>query len=162
MKCLNNQALGEFIIEKLDVYNEEHLFALSEFRDKIALDMCYDVMNDVDMIKTKNFQNENCYLIKNEDGYFCYLCISVGLDTEKELSYIIKESSRKKGLATTILNSISNLLLIEDIDTTSVILSVKPNNIPGIKLATKCGFIEDNTYGKNHRTYKKQLAVKRN
>lgn len=162
MELLSNIAFSDFIIEKLDIDNEDHLLALNYFRDKDALDMCYDVMYDVCTIKTKNLKTEHYYLIKNEDGYFCYLCISNVLDTEKELSYIIKEPVRKKGLATTVLTSVSNLLLAEDIDTTSIILSVKPNNIPGIKLATKCGFIEDKTYSKNYHTYKKQLGVKRN
>lgn len=147
----------EFCLEALDILNEGHIDVMEKFRDKVAVDMCYDVMVDVERTKEQLCQCEDYYLIKNSNGYFGYLCISDRFSGEKELSYIIQENLRQKGLGTVVLNTISKYLLEEDVDTSSVILDIKTNNVSGIKLAVKCGFIEVESQDRDYVTYEKRF-----
>ena len=70
-----------FKLESLDVWNEEHVSILKEFRDDDALDMCYDVLVNIERERSRLLQDDNLYLAKNDEGYFGYLCItnSVGV-----------------------------------------------------------------------------------
>lgn len=148
---------NEFCLEALDIFNEGQIDVMQKFRDKVALIMCYDVMVDVERTKEQLCQCEDYYLIKNSEGYFGYLCIFDRFDGEKELSYIIQENLRQKGLGTVVLNTISKYLLEEDVDTSSVILDIKINNVSGIKLATKCGFVQVESQDKDYVVYEKKI-----
>lgn len=150
-------SFDDFELESLDVLNEEHVSILSGFRDDDALDMCYDVFSDVEPSR-EGSSDENLYLVKNNDNYFGYLCITNSIDGNRELAYIIQEDVRKRGLGTILLTSVSDFLLNEDINTSSLFLQVKHNNVGGIKLATKCGFAEiiPSRYD-DYDTYQKKL-----
>lgn len=150
----------DFLLEKLDISNEKHISVLSKFRDKAAIDMCYDVFSDVESNR-EGLSDENLYLVKNNDNYFGYLCITNSIDGNRELAYIIQEDVRKGGLGTILLTSVSDFLLNEDINTSNLFLQVKHNNVGGIKLATKCGFAEviPSRYD-DYDTYQKKLKNK--
>lgn len=150
-----------FCLEKLDVWNEEHVSILKEFRDDDALDMCYDVLVDIELGREYSSQDDNLYLAKNSDGYFGYLCITNSIDGNRELAYIVQDKVRRKGLGTIMLNTVSNFLLDEDVNTSNIFLQISPNNDAGIKLATKCGFLEVIPSRYDHYdTYEKKLVNK--
>lgn len=148
----------DFSLEKVDVWNEEQVLLLRKFRDAHALEMCYDVLFDVEAGRNYSSQDDNLYFVKNSDGYFGYLCITNSIDGNRELAYIIEESVRKSGLGTILLTSVSDFLLNEDVNTFTLFLQVKRDNIGGIKLATKCGFVESVPSRYDHYdTYQKKL-----
>lgn len=154
-----NLSFDNFELEALDVLNDRHVEILNTFRDKTALEMCYDVMTDVrDEMVYKCCQGT--FLAKNDEGYFGYVYISDNYEGQREMAYIIQENVRKKGLGTIMVTSISDFLLSSDL-ANSVYLFVRPDNVAGIKLATKCGFIRGEEVDNPYNMYSKRLIVKR-
>ena len=86
---------NEFYLEALDIFNEGHIDVMQKFRDKVALDMCYDVMVDVERTKEQLCQCEDYYLIKNGNCYFGYLCISDRFYGEKTFIYYSRKFKTK-------------------------------------------------------------------
>lgn len=150
-------SFGNFKLEKLDVWNEEHIEFLRELRDEQAVEMCHDVMDIVMTEKELKYCCRNLFLATNEDGYFGYMYISNDIEGERELAYIIQEKVRGKGLGTILVTSVSDFLL-ESYLAYSLKLCVRPDNEAGIKLATRCGFMRMDEENEEFDVYSKCLV----
>ena len=129
--------LGDITLEKLDITNDKHLKTMEDMRDYTAMEMCYDVLLDVNAAALG--KEENSFLVKNEEGYFGYVNISDDKDGDRILCYIVQEKLRGMGLGKIMLTSVSDYLINNGI-ASSVRLYINKKNSAGAGLAVSCGF----------------------
>lgn len=137
-----NLPLGNVTLEKMDIANDQHMKVMQTMRDSKAVEMCYDVMTDINAVKRGNLEG-NHFLVKDDKQYFGYMYISDDYDGERILAYIVEQKVRGKGFGKIMLSSVSDYLF--DLCNTDVIkLYINKRNLVGIRLAMSCGFEKTN------------------
>lgn len=134
--------LGEINLIKFNPNKGKHMKVVESLRDKTAVDMCYDVYQDVDALKKDTLMG-NPYLVKKNDDFIGYMYISDEFDGERILAYIIDKKLRGKGLGKVMLTSVGDYLF-EHCGTSTIKLYINKNNTQGINLALRCGFYRTN------------------
>lgn len=134
--------LGKITLEKVNLHSDCHIKAIDMMRDKTAIDMCYDINEDIYAEKLdRSFGNP--FLVKQDSQYVGYMYVSDEYDGERILAYIVEESVRGKGLGKIMLTSVSDYLF-KYCDTSSLKLYINKENIASINLAVSCGFNKTN------------------
>lgn len=130
--------LENMTLIKFNVYDDKHMNILEEFRDPLAMAMCYDVR--VDLERSYVNDQKNIFLVKNDaDDYFGYMRISEDMDGERILCYIVQEKFRGKGLGKVMLANVSDYLLDSNL-ASSLKLYINKSNYISANLAMQCGF----------------------
>ena len=130
--------LGKIALEKVNLHSDCHIKAIDTMRDKTAIDMCYDIYEDIAAEKRgQSFGNP--FFVKQDSKYVGYMYVSDQYDGERILAYIVEESVRGKGLGKVMLTSVSDYLF-KCCDTTSLKLYINNKNQASINLAVGCGF----------------------
>ena len=132
---VNKIPLGKITLEKVNLHRNCHIKALDSMRDKTAVDMCYDVYEDMKQDQLYG----NSFLVKGDSQYIGYMYVSDMYDGERILAYIVNEKLRGKGLGKVMLTSVSEYLF-KCADTKILKLYVNKENTPGVNLAISCGF----------------------
>ena len=129
--------LGRVTLEKVNLHSDCHMKAIDTLRDKTAVEMCYDINEDIYAEKMeRSFGNP--FLVKQDSQYVGYMYVSDEYDGERILAYIIEESVRGKGLGKIMLTSVSDYLF-KCCDTSVLKLYINKDNIASINLAISCG-----------------------
>lgn len=132
---VNKIPLDKITLEKVNLHRNCHIKAMDSMRDKTAVDMCYDVYEDMKQDQLYG----NSFLVKGDSKYIGYMYVSDEYDGERILAYIINEKLRGKGLGKVMLTSVSEYLF-EHGNTRTLKLYINKDNVAGINLAVSCGF----------------------
>lgn len=143
----------DITLEKLDVNSTVHIDIMESMRDYTATEMCYDVLRDVEAEK-ENRSSRNCFLARNENGYFGYINISDDRDGDRIVCYIIQEKLRGIGLGKVLLSYVSDYLLDSSI-ASSVKMYISRKNVASVNVASFCGFEPINYAGGDMIQYRK-------
>lgn len=145
--------LEKCTLVRVNVKDENHIKMVENFRDPVAMEMCYDVKLDVE--PSGPWDQKNIFLAKNdEDGYFGYMRISEDIGGDRVLCYIVQEKLRGKGLGKIMLGNVSDYLLDSNL-ASRLKLYIDKSNYISSNLAMQCGFEKGHYVGADMVDYYK-------